>query len=96
MAPKPKITLSKEELESLYIELGSKVKVGEYLNVSPCTVMNALRKHGIKMKSRPAQKFFASKEELQKVYDELGGMQVVANHYGVCKKLIMNYMIQLN
>ena len=92
MAPKPKITLSKEELESLYVELGSKVKVGKHLNVSPCTVMNYLRKFGIKMKSRPAKKFFATKTELQEKYDELGGMLSVARHYDVSKKLIMRYM----
>ena len=82
-------TPSKEELESLYIMLGSSwPAVGEHFNVSGATANRWARKHGIigAPKSYRPSTFTGpapSKEELEALYDEHGTWGAVADHLDV-------------
>lgn len=87
------VTLGPDEMQSLYLELGSTEAVAKRLGVSRQTVARFLKRHGIAITGEAKRKFFATKEELRQAYMELGVLET-AKFFGVDKALIGRKLLE--
>lgn len=88
---------SKEELERLYKELRSTIKIAEKYEVADSTIRKWMEQYSIERNTLseshlPKDFQKPSEEELKRLYNELGSTNKVAKQYEVSRSTIYNWM----
>lgn len=86
------IGYKKEEIELLYIKLGSIRKIAKFLNVPKSSLEYYIKKSGISLNKKVKIK----KDDLERLLNELKSPYKVAEYLGVCVQTIYNYIDTYN